>query len=71
MKNLKFYMEFENTNSYLTGYDSITLNRKRRHDLDSLIKEVKEKLSAETIEEHKDQILINIVKVFQTVLLKI
>ncbi len=66
--NAAKYQEFnvlhgviENTIFYLTGYDSITLNHKRRHDLDSLIKEVKEKLSAETIEEHKDQILINLV----------
>lgn len=66
--NAAKYQEFnvlhgiiENTISYLTGYDSITLNHKRRHDLDSLVAEVREKLSAETIEGHKDQILVNLV----------
>ncbi|WP_265023394.1 DEAD/DEAH box helicase family protein [Wolbachia endosymbiont (group A) of Epistrophe grossularia] len=64
--NAAKYQEFhvlhgiiENTISYLTGYDSITLDYKRRHDLDSLVKEVKAKLSSKNIgdtEEHMDQI---------------
>lgn len=51
----------ENTISYLTGHDSITLDHKRRHDLDSLVNEVKTKLSSKTIEKHKNQILINLI----------
>ncbi|XGA08031.1 MAG: DEAD/DEAH box helicase family protein [Wolbachia endosymbiont of Xenopsylla cheopis] len=51
----------ENTISYLTGYDSITLDHKRRHDLDSLVNEVKEKFLSKAIKDHKNQILINLI----------
>ncbi|GHM58225.1 MAG: hypothetical protein sL5_03740 [Candidatus Mesenet longicola] len=51
----------ENTISYLTGYDSITLDHKRCHDLDSLVNEVKTKLLSQTVEEHTTQILTNLV----------
>ncbi|APR98745.1 DEAD/DEAH box helicase family protein [Wolbachia endosymbiont of Folsomia candida] len=66
--NAARYQEFhvlhgiiENTISDLTGYDSITLDNKRRHDLNSLVEEVKVKLSSKTIEEYKTQVLGNLI----------
>lgn len=51
----------ENTISYLTGYDSVTLDHKRRYDLDSLVKEVKARLSSKNIGEHIKQILKDLI----------
>lgn len=52
----------ENTVCYLTNYNSIELNHKRRHDLIILAKEIKAQLFAINVNQHKDRILHSLLK---------